>query len=72
MAETKELVIVIVGYLVSLVSPLIGAIIGAVLFFTQKENPFYNKHGKYIIIFAIAVWIISIILITAGLLPSLF
>ena len=68
MAEAKELVIVIVGYLISLVSPIIGASIGAVLFFTQKENPFYAKHGKFIIIFAIIVWIVNIIIVTTGLL----
>lgn len=66
MAETKELIIAIIGYILAIVSPLLGIIAGAIIYFTQKENPFFNKHGKYIIIVAIAVWIIGIILVFGG------
>ena len=71
MAETKEMIIVIVGYILAIISPILGIIIGALLYFTQKENPFYLKHGKYIAIVAVAVWVIGIILVMAGLAPSL-
>ena len=70
MAETKELIIAIVGYVIAVISPLLGLIAGAVIFFTQKENPFLNKHGKYIMVFAVIIWIISIILVMSGALPS--
>ena len=71
MAETKEMIIVIVGYILAIISPILGIIVGALLYFTQKENPFYLKHGKYIAIVAVAVWVIGIILVMAGLAPSL-
>jgi len=70
MAETKELIIAIVGYVIAVISPILGLIAGAVIFFTQKENPFLNKHGKYIMVFAVIIWIISIILVMSGALPS--
>ena len=71
MAETKELIIAIVGYVLALISPLLGVIAGAIIYFTQKENPFLSKHGKYIIIVAVTVWIIGIILVFGGIVPSL-
>ena len=71
MAETKEWIIAIVGYILALISPLLGVIAGAIIYFTQKENPFLSKHGKYIIIVAVAVWIIGIILVFGGIVPSL-
>lgn len=71
MAETKELIIAIVGYVIAFVSPILGLIAGAVIFFTQKENPFLNRHGKYIMVFAVIMWIISIILVMTGAFPSI-
>ena len=71
MAETKELIIAIVGYILALISPILGLIAGAIIYFTQKENPLLSKHGKYIIIVAVAVWIIGIILVFGGIVPSL-
>ncbi len=68
MAETKELIIAIVGYIIAFLSPILGIIAGVIIYFTQKENPFLNKHGKYIIIFAILVWIIGLILMFTGIL----
>lgn len=70
MAETKELIIAIIGYILAIVSPLLGIIAGAIIYFTQKENPFFSKHGKYIIIVAIIAWIIGIILVLGGFIPS--
>ena len=68
MAETKELIIAIVGYIIAFLSPILGIIAGVIIYFTQKENPFLNKHVKYIIIFAILVWIIGLILMFTGIL----
>lgn len=70
MAETKELIIAIIGYILAIVSPLLGIIAGAIIYFTQKENPFLSKHGKYIIIVAVVVWIIGLILVLGGFIPS--
>ena len=70
MAETKEILVALVGYIIALISPLLGIIAGALIYFTQKENPFFNKHGKFIIIVAIAAWILGIILVFGGVFPA--
>ena len=63
MAETIDKVIVIVGYLLAIFIPLLGLIAGVVLYFVKKEDPFYQKHAKYIIIASIVVWALSAILV---------
>ena len=63
MAETIDKVIVIVGYLLAIFIPLLGLIAGVVLYFVKKEDPFYQKLAKYIIIVAIVVWALSAILV---------
>ena len=62
MAETMDKIIVIVGYLLAIFIPLLGLIAGIVLYFVKKEDPFYQKHAKYIMIVAVVVWILGIIL----------
>ena len=64
MVETTDKIIVIVGYLLAIFIPLLGLIAGVILYFVKKEDPFYQKHAKYIIIVAIVVWILSYILLT--------
>ena len=61
MVETMDKIIVIVGYLLAIFIPLLGLIAGVILYFVKKEDPFYQKHAKYIIIVAIVVWILSFI-----------
>ena len=70
MVETIDKVIVIVGYLLAILIPILGLIAGVVLYFVKKEDPFYQKHAKYIIIVAIVVWALSAIfvgMLNAGL-----
>ena len=64
MVETTDKIIVIVGYLLAIFIPILGLIAGVILYFVKKEDPFYQKHAKYIIIVAIAVWILSYIFLT--------
>ena len=64
MVETTDKIIVIVGYLLAIFITLLGLIAGVILYFVKKEDPFYQKHAKYIIIVAIAVWILSYIFLT--------
>ena len=61
--ETLQKIIVGLGYVVALLSPLFGLIYGAILFFLKKEVPPYRKHGRYIIYFSIAVFIIYFIIL---------
>ena len=70
MAETTDKVIVIVGYLLAIFIPILGLIAGIALYFVKKEDPFYQKHAKYIIIVSIVVWALSAIfvgMLNAGL-----
>ena len=64
MVETTDKIIVIVGYLLAIFIPILGLIAGVILYFVKKEDPFYQKHAKYIIIVAIVVWILSYMLLT--------
>ena len=61
MAETMDKIIVIVGYLLAILIPILGLIAGVILYFVKKEDPFYQKHAKYIIIVAVVVWALSFI-----------
>ena len=61
MVETTDKIIVIVGYLLAILIPILGLIAGVILYFVKKEDPFYQKHAKYIIIVAIVVWALSAI-----------
>lgn len=58
-----NMIIPIIGYIVAILSPLLGVIYGAILFFFKKDVPLYRKHGRYIIYVAIAVFLIAIILV---------
>ena len=63
MVETTDKIIVIVGYLLAILIPILGLIAGVILYFVKKEDPFYQKHAKYIIIVAIVVWALSAIVL---------
>ena len=54
-------IIPIIGYVIAFLSPILGLIYGAILFFYKKDVPLYRKHGRYIIYFAIAMFIVSLI-----------
>ena len=58
-------IIAYLGYVIALLSPILGLIYGSILFFYKKEVPLYRKHGRYIIYFAIAVFIASLIVFYA-------
>ena len=68
MAETMDKIIAIVGYLLAIFIPIVGLIVGVILYFVKKEDPFYQKHAKYIIIVAIAIWVIGALLVAMGML----
>jgi hypothetical protein len=59
------IIIPIIGYIIAILSPLLGLIYGAVLFFVKKDVPLYRKHGRFIIYFAIVVFVISTIILMA-------
>lgn len=62
MENEGNIIVPIIGYVIGLFSPIICLVYGAVLFFLKKDVPLYRKHGRYIIFFAIFVFIVSFIL----------
>lgn len=54
-------VIAFLGYIIVLLSPILGLIYGVGLFFLKKDIPLYRKHGRLTIYFAILVFIVSFI-----------
>jgi hypothetical protein len=59
------IIIPIIGYIIAILSPLLGLVYGAVLFFVKNDVQLYRKHGRFIIYFAIVVFVISTILVMA-------
>ncbi|WP_407391132.1 hypothetical protein [Methanobrevibacter sp.] len=62
MEKEGTIIIPIIGYIVALISPIIGLVYGAILVFFKKDTPLYQKHGRFIIYFSILVFIVSLIL----------
>ena len=61
MENEGHMAIPILGYIIALISPLIGLIYGAALFYFKKDVSLYQKHGRYIIYFTIVVFVVSFI-----------
>ncbi len=62
MQRDGNIIIPIIGYIIALISPIIGLIYGAILVFFKKDSELYQKHGRFIIYFAIVVFIVSLII----------
>lgn len=61
--ENKGTIIVpIIGYIISIISPIIGLLFGAALVFFKKDTPLYQKHGRFIIFFSILLFVIYVII----------
>lgn len=60
----SDTILVIIGYIIALLFPLIGVILGLVLYFVKGDNEFVKKHAKYIIILGVVMMIISILIVT--------
>ena len=58
-------IIAYLGYVIALLSPILGLIYGAILFFLKKEVPLYRKHGRYTIYLAIVAFIVYFIIVFA-------
>ena len=57
-----NIIIPIIGYIIALISPILGLVYGTVLFFVKKDVELYRSHGRFIIYFAIAVFIVSFLI----------
>lgn len=59
-------IIPIIGYVIAAIIPILGLVYGSILFFYKKDVPLYRKHGRYIIYFAILLFVINLILFATG------
>jgi uncharacterized Tic20 family protein len=67
MAEEGSMAVVVIGYLLAIFIPILGLIMGAVLYFLKKDEvPLYAKHGKFIMILALILFIIGILFMVFG------
>lgn len=62
MENEGNIAIPIIGYVLALISPIIGLIYGTILVFYKKETPLYQKHGRFIIYFSILIFIIGFVI----------
>ena len=62
MENDGNIIVPVIGYLIALLIPIIGLVYGAALVFLKKDVELYQKHGRFIIYFAIVVFVISTIL----------
>ena len=58
--EKSHTLAIVIGYIGALLIPIVGVIAGVYLY-TRKDSSKANKHAKFILIIAVAVWILSII-----------
>ncbi len=57
--EESHTFAIVIGYIFAILIPLIGIIIGIYLL-TRKNSSQASKHGKYILIVAVVIWLISL------------
>lgn len=62
MENDGNIAIPILGYIIAFIIPIIGLIYGAALVFMKKDVELYQKHGRFIIYFAIIIFVISAII----------
>ena len=62
MENEGNTIIPIIGYVIGFLIPIIGLIYGTILFYYKKEVPLYRKHGRYIIYFSIAIFVINFVI----------
>ena len=58
-----NIIIPIIGYIVALLSPILGLVYGTIMFFLKKDVELYRKHGRYIIYFSIVIFVVNLILV---------
>lgn len=62
MLEKSYTAITVIGYILAFLIPILG-IICAIYLLTRKDSEDANKHGKYMIIVAVVIWVISFLMV---------
>ena len=60
--EKEHTLLIVLGYVFAFLIPLIGLIISVYLL-TRKDSSKANRHGKYILIITLIVWVLSFLTI---------
>ena len=60
-AENDHKFAIIIGYILAILIPLFGLIVGIYLY-TRKDSENAQKHAKFVILVAVIVWFISFML----------
>ena len=60
-AENDHKIAIIIGYVLALLSPLLGCIVAVYLYTRDSENA--KKHAKFVVLLAFVVWIISMVMV---------
>jgi uncharacterized membrane protein YvbJ len=64
-AEKEHTLAIVLGYLFAVLIPLIGFII-AIYLLTRNDSSKAKKHGKYVLIVAVVIWVLSMVAVMMG------
>lgn len=59
----NETIVAIVGYVLAVVIPILGILVGLLIFFTKGDNEYLRQHAKYIIIVGVAMIVLTAVLV---------
>ena len=59
-SEESHTVAIVIGYILAILIPLLG-LVAAIYLLTRDNSPSAKRHGKYVLIVTVIVWILSII-----------
>lgn len=59
-SEKSHTAAIVIGYILAILIPLLG-LVAAIYLLTRENSPSAKRHGKYVLIVTVIVWILSII-----------
>lgn len=62
-AENSHTIAKVLGYICAILIPIIGVVFGGYLYTREEEDA--KKHGKYILILSVVIWVLSILLMNS-------
>lgn len=57
--EKQHTIAIVIGYILALITPLFGIMVA--IYLRTRDSAKANKHGKYVLILSIVIWILSIL-----------
>ena len=62
-SENSHTIAKVLGYIFAILIPIIGVVFGGYLYTREEEDA--KKHGKYILILSVVIWVLSILLMNS-------